>query len=187
MRPTLDPSRRLLVLGLGNVLCGDDGVGVLAVQQLNRRFGPQAQVSFIDGGTLGLSLLGLFEAGDDVLLVDAIGADAPAGSLIRLEADAVAAAMRERLSVHQVGVVDLLDALELTGRSPASLTLLGLVPETLELGLGLSPAVEAGLPRLIDAVAAAVWGAGHSLAVRGDDAERRGGHDDRALARVVGL
>ncbi|MFN7966963.1 MAG: HyaD/HybD family hydrogenase maturation endopeptidase [Acidobacteriota bacterium] len=178
---------RLLVLGLGNVLCGDDGAGVEAVRRLLERYDPPDSVRVVDGGTLGLSLMGLFEPGDEVLLVDAIRAEAPFGTLIRLEADDVAPAMRERLSVHQVGVVDLLDALRLLNCLPAQLTLLGLVPKTLELGLSRSAEVEANLPHLVEAVAEEIRRAGHVLQIRSADDVERQERDGYRVARVVGL
>lgn len=178
---------RLLVLGLGNVLCGDDGAGVEAVRRLLLAYDPPDTVRVLDGGTLGLSLMGLFEPGDEVLLVDAIRAKAPYGTLVRLEADDVAPAMRERLSVHQVGVVDLLDALRLLDCLPARLTLLGLVPRTLELGLERSAEVEASLPHLVEAVAEEIRRAGHAMRARSIDEAPLQDRNGDCLARVVGL
>lgn len=143
----------LLILGLGNVLCGDDGLGVAAVERLARDYELPDGVAAVDGGTLGLALLSHASGADDLILVDAVATGEPAGTPVRLDGDEVAPAVRERLSVHQVGVADLLDSLRLLDAYPRRLTLLGLVPETLELRLGLSPAVERGLLDLIARVA----------------------------------
>ena len=159
----------LLILGLGNLLCGDDGLGVVAIEELQRRYEVPDRVRVLDGGTLGLSLLTWFEASQDVVLVDAIQADQPVGSLVRLAGEDVAPAVRSRLSVHQIGVADLLDGLRLTGRLPGSITLLGLVPGTLELGLKRSPEVEAALPDLVDEVAAEAGRLGFELRRRRND------------------
>jgi hydrogenase maturation protease len=177
----------LLVLGLGNVLCADDGLGVAAVAQLARRYELGPAVRVVDGGTLGLSLLGLFEGVDDVLLVDAILADAAPGSLVQLEGEAVEPAARERLSVHQVGVADLLDALRLLDTLPRRLSLVGLVPAHVELGLGRSPAIERALPSLVSALAAEIRRRGHHVAPRRSDEAQAlspGAHD---AARALGL
>ncbi|MGZ8255244.1 MAG: hydrogenase maturation protease, partial [Burkholderiaceae bacterium] len=99
----------LLVLGLGNVLLADDGVGSAAVAELHDRYEPCAGARVLDGGTLGLSLLPYLDAADIVILVDAIRADAPPGSFVRLDGDEVAPAVATRLSPHQIGVADLLD------------------------------------------------------------------------------
>jgi hydrogenase maturation protease len=153
----------VLVLGLGNVICGDDGLGVEAVLRLNRAYAIPDGVQVLDGGTLGLSLLGYLAGAPRVILVDAIHDDQPPGSLVRLTGDEVAPAVRDRLSVHQVGVADLLDGLRLIGAMPAEMVLLGLVPVTLALGLERSPAVEAGLPALVEAVADEVGRLGRPL------------------------
>jgi len=178
--------RRLLILGLGNVLCGDDGLGAAAVARLARDWEWPAHVLVRDGGTLGLSLLPLVEDAGDVILVDAVQADAPPGTLVRLEGDDVSSAALERLSVHQVGVADLLSALAWRGRSPERLVLLGLVPATVELGLGRSADVDAALSSLVAAIvreAARLGAAATSRRTHEPD------HDDAArhLDRVLGL
>jgi len=119
---------RVLVLGLGNVLLGDDGIGAAAIDRLERDYRVPPEVRLVEGGTLGLSLLDEVGGAEHVILVDAVAADAPPGTLVRLDGADVTDAVRERLSVHQVGVADLLDAARLIGRYPASVVLLGLVP-----------------------------------------------------------
>lgn len=178
---------RLLVLGLGNVLCGDDGLGVAAVARLAERYeiGPGVRVA--DGGTLGLALLGLFDEVDEALLVDAIRDEGPPGALVALDGEEVAPAARARLSVHQVGVADLLDALDLLGRRPTRLSLVGLVPERIGLGTERSPAVERGLPRLVDRLAREIRARGHRVAPRRSGDPHAGRSVDRDAARALGL
>lgn len=142
----------LLVLGLGNVLLEDDGAGAAAVARLLEQYDVPAGVRVCDGGTLGLSLLPYLEAADAVILVDAVRADGPPGTLVRLDGDDVAPAVATRLSPHQVGVADLLDGARWLGRYPDRVVLLGLVPESMELAVGLSPRVHAALPELVEAV-----------------------------------
>jgi hydrogenase maturation protease len=177
---------RLLVLGLGNVLCGDDGLGAVAIARIGARYEVPEGVSVLDGGTLGLSLLPYVEDSEKVILVDAINAEAPPGSFVRLEGDEVGPAVAGRLSVHQVGVADLLDAARWRGRLPEELVLLGLVPETLEVGVTRSACVEAGLPGLVDRVVQEVSRMGFELNPRSHDAVS---DSDRSpdLARAFGL
>lgn len=144
----------LLVLGLGNVLLGDDGIGSAAVALLLDRYQPPSNVRVLDGGTLGLSLLPYLEEAERVILVDAIKADAAPGTFVRLDGDQVAPAVASRLSPHQVGVADLLDAARWRDRYPAHLALLGLVPASMELEIGLSPEVAGMLPCLVERVIA---------------------------------
>lgn len=160
----------LLVLGLGNVLLGDDGVGPAVVARLRDHHVIPDGVLCLDGGTLGLSLLPYLEDARMVVMVDAIAADAPAGTLVRLEGSAVGPAVATRLSPHQVGVADLLEGARWHDREPTRLVLLGIVPERIELGLGLSRSVLRAMPALVDLVCAEAASLGHPFEPR-DDAE----------------
>lgn len=175
----------LLVLGLGNPLCQDDGAGVVAVTRILESWSPGPGVTLMEGGTLGLWLLPLLESYRTVLLVDAIRADGEPGTLVRIDGEEVARAAAHRLSVHQVGVGDLMDAAQLRGTLPPRLTLLGVVPEALSLGLGLTPRVERALPLLMNRVLEACAELGHPLHPRTDD-ESVVGLDD-GLRRVLGM
>jgi hydrogenase maturation protease len=173
----------VLVLGLGNVLCGDDGAGVVVVHRLLAQYEVPEGVEVLDGGTLGMSLLSLVSDTDDLVLVDAVRADAPPGTLVVVEGDEVVPTVSERLSPHQVGVADLLAAARFLDRYPRRVVVLGVVPETIELGLGRTAAVEASLPALLQRVV-------EELAARGYAPARRqrqlDGGDDRVL-RALGL
>ncbi len=179
-------SRRLLVLGLGNVLCSDDGLGVMAVSALMRAFEWPPEVEVLDGGTLGLALLPYVEEAEAAILVDAIRGDAAPGSFMRLEGAEVAAGVEHRLSPHQVGVADLLDGARWLGRYPTRVVLLGLVPATIELGVGCSPAVQAALPVLVDRLVEEIRGFGFDL-VRRVANEAAGVLDGADVAGVLGL
>jgi len=144
----------VLVLGLGNVLCGDDGAGVACVHRLRRELEVPAGVRVVDGGTLGLDLLGLVAVSDRVILVDAVRLDAPAGTLVRLCGDEVGPAVYERLSSHQIGVADLLAGAALCERYPREVVIVGVVPATTDLAFGCTPAVSAQLPALGERVVA---------------------------------
>lgn len=145
----------VLVLGLGNVLLTDDGVGIAALHRLRRAYTMADGVQLLDGGTLGLSLLPYIERVPRLILVDAVRADGKApGDLVRVDGAAVAPVVAERLSPHQVGVADLLAGAHLLERYPRSVVLLGIVPESLELGTERTPAVEAAIGPLVEVVAA---------------------------------
>ena len=134
------------------MLLEDDGVGSAAVARLRDRYIAPPGVLVLDGGTLGLALLPYLESADNLILVDAIRTDEPAGTLVRLQDDEVGPAVATRLSVHQVGVADLLDAARWLDRYPERVTLLGLVPASMELVVGLSRRVRPSLPLLVDSV-----------------------------------
>lgn len=175
----------VLVLGLGNLLLGDDGLGPVTVARIERDYRIPPQVRLIEGGTLGLMLLSELAQAMHVILVDAVATDAPPGTLVRLEGEAVRDAVRDRLSVHQVGVADLLDAARLIGRYPDSVVLLGLAPGSIGFGIRRTDAVEEALDTLVCAVAQEVTSLGYELV-----AQPRAAAGDRpihALVRHFGL
>jgi hydrogenase maturation protease len=153
----------VLVLGLGNVLLGDDGVGAAALTHLERNWRIPPGVRLEDGGTLGLSLLGLLAEAERVILVDAVRTDDPPGTLVRLAGDDVMDTVRDRLSPHQVGVADLLEVARLTDCYPAAVTLLGVVPETIEMSVERSRAVEHSIDELTAAIIGELQGLGYEM------------------------
>jgi hydrogenase maturation protease len=166
----MDSRTRLLILGLGNLLCGDDGLGALVARAIAARCEVPGGVDVLDGGTLGLALLPHLEDAERAILVDAVQADAPPGTIVRIEGEAVGPAVSSRLSVHQVGVADLIDAARLRGRVPPTLVLLGVVPETIALGVGLSAPVRAAAGDLLRLVCEEAGRLGFPLVPRtGDD------------------
>jgi hydrogenase maturation protease len=175
----------VLILGLGNVLLGDDGLGAAALVRLERDWRIPSGVRLADGGTLGLSLLDLLAESERVILVDAVRTDDPPGTLVRLDGEEVVDAVRDRLSSHQVGVADLLGAARLIDRYPTTLALLGLVPEAIELAVVRSPAVDGSLDRLVQAIVCELQGLGYEMARETDASGRhRPVHD---LARHFGM
>jgi len=170
----------LLILGLGNVLLGDDGLGAAAVIELERKYEIAPPVRVEDGGTLGLALLGLFAESEHVILVDAVSADAPPGTFVRIDGDEVPPAVRERLSPHQVGVADLFDAARLIDSFPMSVVLLGLVPERMDLSIERSNPVKAGLDGLVEAIVREARDLGYELSPKNGLGSR-----DSRVGRVV--
>jgi hydrogenase maturation protease len=142
---------RALVLGVGNILEKDEGLGVRAVEwlQANARFSANGhEVTLLDGGTSGLELLGYLEGIDHLLVLDAIDADKAPGEVIALAGEAVPAFLKIKISPHQVGVHDLLAAAKLLGYAPPTIAVLGLQPESFGVGLELSPTIAARLALL---------------------------------------
>lgn len=153
----------ILILGVGNLLLSDEGLGVHVVQQLTENYQIPEDVSVIDGGTAGMELLSFFEKAEHVILIDAVNANQPIGSLVRLDNQQIPAFFSTKMSPHQIGLTDLLAVAQLTDSSPASLTLLGIQPASLELGMELSPPVNACLPQLLAAICAEVTRLGRVL------------------------
>jgi hydrogenase maturation protease len=141
----------LLVLGVGNVLMGDDGVGVHVVRALHDGAGLPPGTGVVDGGTAGLSLLPLIGDAASLVVVDAVDLDAEPGSVHLLTGPSLHADLM-RLSVHQVGTSDLIAAARLIGTLPPDVVLVGVQPACLDPGTRLSPQVRSSLPEAIRAV-----------------------------------
>lgn len=142
----------VLVLGIGNALLTDEGVGVRAVRELERRYSFSPDVEIMDGGTSGIELLRYINNRDHLIIIDAMKCDQPPGTIVRVEGDDVPAIFRTRISPHQLGLSDLLAAALLTDEMPENLLLFGVEPESIDTGLELTETVEASLGKLLDAV-----------------------------------
>lgn len=143
---------RVLVMGVGSVLMTDESVGVRAIEELSRRFRFSDDVELLDGGTSGIELLTYIRDRDHLIIIDAIKADYPPGTVLRVDGEDVPAQFRTRISPHQLGISDLLAAATLTGELPRRLVLFGIEPARVELGLGLSEEVRGGFNKLINVV-----------------------------------
>lgn len=141
----------VLVLGLGNILFGDEGLGVHAVQQLSRVCNLPDGVRCLDGGTLGLDLLCYFTADVRILILDAVRTGGAPGSLIRLEGSQIPAALSQKMSMHQLGLQDLMAASALRGMLPERVVLWGMQPALMDWSTDLSAEVERALPELVEA------------------------------------
>jgi hydrogenase maturation protease len=150
------------VLGVGNILLQDEGLGVSAVEQLSARHILPEKVRVVDGGALGLNLLPLLEESSALLIVDAIAAGQPPGTLVRLEGKEIAGALALKMSMHQVGLRELLGVSDLRQTLPSRLVLWGMEPATMGWGVELSPPVAAALGSLVEVVLEELrsWGVG---------------------------
>ncbi|MBU6299805.1 MAG: HyaD/HybD family hydrogenase maturation endopeptidase [Alphaproteobacteria bacterium] len=134
----------ILVLGLGNILLSDEGVGVRIVQALDAAHELPDTVELLDGGTSGMDLLDMVAERDCLIVADAVNADGPPGRVVRLENDDIRMLFEMRYSPHQLGLSDLLAALRLVGKAPRRVIIVGVVPKKLSVGLDLTPDVANG-------------------------------------------
>ncbi len=141
---------RVVVLGIGNLLMSDEGVGVHAAWALQEAFVLPSEVEVVDGGTTGMELLPELEDLDHLIVIDAVRLGKPPGTVARLVGDDVPAFFKTKLSPHQVGLSDILATLRFAGRSPGRIVLIGIEPASLEMGMALSAAVA---PRVDEVVA----------------------------------
>lgn len=150
----------VLVLGIGNLVMSDDGVGVLVAQRLQQRYRFADNVEIMDGGTLGLDLLPKLENITNLIMIDAVETGQKAGTCVRLCGRELPIALETKVSPHQMGLKDLLAVSELMGHSPKEMVLIGVQPGSIEMEIGLTTEVEAQLEILISNVLVelANWG-----------------------------
>ena len=139
------------VIGLGNPLMGDDGFGLAALARLRDEWTLE-NVELADGGTWGMSLLPLVEDAQRLVLLDAIAAGMSPGEVVVLERDQLPIYLSRKLSPHQIDMRDVLAAAEWRGKLPLETVAIGAQPQLVEMGIGLSPAVD----RAVDAVVGVV-------------------------------
>jgi hydrogenase maturation protease len=141
-----------LVLGVGNLLLSDEGIGIRVIERLAESFDLPEGVQILDGGTLGLDLLYYLEGVENLLIVDAVEMDEAPGTLLRMEGEEVPAFLSIKMSPHQIGIPDMLFAAKLKDIYPRNVVLWGVQPALLDTGLDLSPAVAAQLDVLLHKV-----------------------------------
>ena len=142
----------VLILGLGNPLQGDDGVGCRVAQELEERTLPD-DVEVMDGGTPGVGLLNLFEGRQRVIIVDAAEMGHAAGSVVRFRPkDVTLTGSAQRFSLHRSGVADALALASELKLALPEIVVFGVQTERADWNDGLSPKVEAAVPQVIEAV-----------------------------------
>lgn len=152
---------RVVVLGVGNILMSDEGVGVHAVIRLAKDYALPPEVEAIDGGTSGMDCLDRIAEADLLLIADCVRRPgAVPGTIFRLADDEIDAWFKTRLSPHQVGLSDVLAACRFHGIAPRRVVLVGVQPESFATSLELTPTVAAVLPQVVERLAGELAAAG---------------------------
>ena len=139
----------IAIVGVGNLLLSDDGVGIHAVRALHNQPRIASVARLIDGGTIGADLLAELWGCAELLIVDAVDAGLPPGSTVRMEFSSAGTQPVAARNAHQSGLACMLDDMRLLGHAPREVVLVGIQPATLEVGTDLSPEVAASLPVLV--------------------------------------
>lgn len=131
----------ITILGLGNILMTDEGVGVHTVNEFEKRYTVPDHVEIVDGGAAGLDLIPFIEGREKVLMVDAVNFDEEPGFIGILENDEIPVKITEKASMHHLGLMDVLSIVRMSGNYPKELCLIGIQPRSLELGLDMTPEI----------------------------------------------
>ena len=140
---------KVVVLGVGNIILADEGVGVRVVEAFERDYAIPEGVVVIDAGTSGMEMLEDLSHLDFLLVVDAIAAGKPPGTLVKLADDEVPVFFRRNLSPHGIGLSDVLASLEFMEAEPKETVILGVQPVSMELSTELTPTIAALVPELV--------------------------------------
>jgi hydrogenase maturation protease len=142
----------ITVLGVGNLLMGDDGAGLHALKALKESgYAFPERVKFLDGGTAGLELLYFLQDTEKLLIIDAVISVGDAASIKTFKGEDIPAIFSRKFSVHEIGIKDLLFAMRLSGTGPREISLIGIQPKTMEISLELSPEVSQAIPGVVEA------------------------------------
>lgn len=147
-------SQHIMILGVGCILFTDEGFGVRVIEKLQELYEFPDNVSVVDGGVLGLNLLGVISEADHLIVVDAIRNKGLPGSLYRLEGDAIPERIRAKNSLHQVDFLEALTMCQVLDKVPETI-ILGVEPEDIDtLSIKLTSAIQAKVDRMIEMVLA---------------------------------
>jgi len=151
MRGDTTSLQKIVILGIGNLLLSDEGVGVHVANELMKMELPP-EVSVVEGGTDGFRLIDVITEADYLIVIDSVRGEAAPGSIYRFDIDEVRNCPPGfKTSVHQIGILDVIDMSGLIGKKPHT-TIIGIEPKSLEMGMELSPEVKAKIPRIIELI-----------------------------------
>jgi len=145
---------RIMILGVGNVLYSDEGFGIHVANQIEQRYRFPDHVTVVDGGVLGVNLLGVISTADYLIVIDVIRNGGRPGSLYRLEGEAIPERIRAKNSLHQVDLLEALTLCQALDKVPRTV-ILGVEPEDMEtLSLELTPTTRNMVDPVIEQVLA---------------------------------
>ncbi len=142
-------AKRKVVLGLGNILNCDEGLGVQALKLLDAQYSGQTDFELLDGGVLGLNLLMIVEECSHLLILDSVNVGAIPGTVVELRKEQIPLYAGVKMSQHQITFQEVLGLANMRGFLPEHIHLVGIQPENLSIGLDLSSKVEQALPEVV--------------------------------------
>ncbi len=167
MKPMPETDKRILILGVGNILFTDEGFGVRIAEELEQKYEFSPNVTILDGGTLGLRLMGPIMESDYLVIVDIVLNEGQPGDVFRLLGEDLNKACAFKNSMHQTDLLDTLANCSIVGQVPDDIILYGVEPVNYkDMSAALSPELEAKMPEVIDAVLKEVENAGGTYTSR---------------------
>ncbi|MBC8198980.1 MAG: HyaD/HybD family hydrogenase maturation endopeptidase [Desulfobacterales bacterium] len=147
-------SQHIMILGVGCILFSDEGFGIRVIEKLQELYEFPDNVSIVDGGVLGINLLGVISEADQLIVVDAIRSKGEVGSLYRLEDDAIPQRIRAKNSLHQIDFLEALTLCQALDKVPETV-IVGVEPEDIDtLGIDLTPGIQTKIVPVLNMVLA---------------------------------
>ncbi|MCK5033262.1 MAG: HyaD/HybD family hydrogenase maturation endopeptidase [Calditrichia bacterium] len=143
---------KIAVLGIGNLIMQDEGVGIHVIRKLETEYIFQPEIELIDGGTSGSELYGFFEDNDKMIIVDAVNFDEEPGFIGTIEKDDILKRLNTKLSMHNLGLTDVLSHVKLLDIEPSEIFLVGIQPAVIELHDELSDVISKRVDRILEVV-----------------------------------
>jgi len=138
---------KITVLGIGNILLKDEGVGVKVIEHL-KEYNLPKEVELIDGGTATASLFPIFAETDYLIVIDAVKGKMSPGTIYRIGLNDLMPPKRASISLHDLGLLEALDMAKKIGKSPKSVVIFGIEPKEINWGMELSPEINRKLPQI---------------------------------------
>lgn len=155
------PSPKITVLGVGNELLSDEGIGIHTIKELQKRDLPP-EIEIIEGGTDGFGLLNIITSTDHLIVIDSLKGGGKPGSIYRFHIDdAPSCPDLFKTSVHQIGILEVINLSSLIGSTPDTVVI-GVEPKVLKTGMALSPEIRKKIPRIIELVLAEIKNISHN-------------------------
>lgn len=143
---------KIAVLGIGNLIMQDEGVGIHVIRRLEKDFTFDPEIELIDGGTSGSELYGFFENNDKMIIVDAVNFDEKPGFIGSIEKDDILKRLNTKMSMHNLGLTDVLSHVKLLDIEPSEIFLVGVQPEIIELHDELSDTILEKMDRILEVI-----------------------------------
>lgn len=144
-------SKKILIMGVGNLLLGDEGFGIHFVKELEKLELPQS-VDVLDGGVLGPNLLGYIEDLEKLIVVDVVNANAKPGTIFKIKPEQIKEASQKYiLSFHQIGILEVVEMAKILGKKLNTI-IFAIQPKTIEMGMQLSKELKEKIPEMIKLV-----------------------------------
>ena len=147
-----DGRRKTAVMGAGNILMSDDGIGVRAVETLKELGGLPDDIDLIDAGTATLDALPLLDGVERLIIVDAVKGGGPPGTIYQFSPEDISEIRSGKISLHQISLLEALASNSLLGSTPPEIVIVGVEPQDISSGTDLSPKIAGALPKVIEAV-----------------------------------